>query len=122
MTCIRPTAPWLLTALESSARFSMMSTAASRLGLTFSRPASRVTAQAARYATHLIVMRDGCILAEGEPAATVTPELIERTFDLPCRIIEDPESGAPLIVPLARRRTALVDGPPAAPGPQVPVS
>ena len=76
---------------------------------------------AIRYATHLIVMRDGCILAEGEPAATVTPELIETTFDLPCRIIEDPESGEPLIVPLARRRTAGVGAPPAAPGPQVPV-
>ena len=74
---------------------------------------------AIRYATHLIVMRDGCILAEGEPAATVTPELIETTFDLPCRIIEDPESGAPLIVPLARRRTDVFGTSPAAPGPQV---
>ena len=75
---------------------------------------------AMRYATHLIVMRDGRILAEGEPAATVTPELVETTFDLPCRIIEDPESGAPLIVPLARRRSAV--GNPADAGPQISVS
>jgi iron complex transport system ATP-binding protein len=57
---------------------------------------------AVRYATHLIVMRDGCILAEGPPRAIVTPELVEQTFDLPCRIIDDPETGAPLIIPLAR--------------------
>jgi ABC-type cobalamin/Fe3+-siderophores transport system ATPase subunit len=59
---------------------------------------------AVRYATHLIVMRDGSILAEGKPREIVTPQLIERTFDLPCRIIDDPETGSPLIVPLARRR------------------
>jgi iron complex transport system ATP-binding protein len=59
---------------------------------------------AVRYATHLIVMHDGRILAEGNPREIVTPELIERTFDLPCRIIDDPETGSPLIVPLARRR------------------
>ena len=76
---------------------------------------------AIRYATHLIVMRDGCILAEGEPAAIVTPGLIEETFDLPCRIIEDPESGAPLIVPLARRRTAGGAVPAADPGSHIAV-
>jgi iron complex transport system ATP-binding protein len=66
---------------------------------------------AVRYATHLIVMRDGCILAEGAPQAIVTPELVERTFDLPCRIIDDPETGTPLIIPLARAtsRAARVD-------------
>jgi iron complex transport system ATP-binding protein len=64
---------------------------------------------AVRYATHLIVMRDGRILAEGDPRQTVTPRLIEETFDLPCRIIDDPETGAPLIIPLARQRGALVD-------------
>lgn len=58
---------------------------------------------AARYATHLIVMRDGRILASGDPRHVVTPQLILDTFDLPCRIIEDPESGSPLIVPQARR-------------------
>jgi iron complex transport system ATP-binding protein len=66
---------------------------------------------AVRYATHLIVMRDGRILAEGAPSAIVTPELVERTFDLPCRIIDDPETGTPLIIPLARatNRAAQVD-------------
>ena len=71
---------------------------------------------AVRYATHLIVMRDGRILAEGDPAETVTAALIEETFDLPCRVIADPESGTPLIVPLARRHKPPADVGPAKQG------
>jgi iron complex transport system ATP-binding protein len=59
--------------------------------------------QAARYATHLIAMRDGEIVAEGPPAEIVTAAVIEKAFDLPCRVIEDPETGTPLVIPLARR-------------------
>ncbi|GHJ47826.1 ABC transporter [Catellatospora sp. TT07R-123] len=59
--------------------------------------------QAARYATHLIAMRGGSIVAEGTPADVVTPELVEQVFGLPCRIIEDPETGTPLVVPRANR-------------------
>jgi iron complex transport system ATP-binding protein len=58
---------------------------------------------ACRYATHLVAMREGAIVAQGEPAETVTAELVEEVFGLPCRVIEDPESGTPLIVPVARR-------------------
>ncbi|MFJ9472347.1 ABC transporter ATP-binding protein [Streptomyces caniferus] len=59
---------------------------------------------AARYATHLIAMKDGAVLAEGAPADIVTAELVERVFGLGCQIIEDPETGTPLVVPAARRR------------------
>ena len=52
-----------------------------------------------RYATHLVAMKDGAIVAEGAPAAVITPELVERVFGLPCRILTDPESGTPLVVP-----------------------
>ncbi|SHN11080.1 ABC transporter ATP-binding protein [Actinacidiphila paucisporea] len=63
--------------------------------------------QAARYATHLIAMRDGRVEAEGPPAEIITAELVERVFGVRCRVIEDPESGTPLVVPAARRpRTA----------------
>ncbi|MQM24767.1 ABC transporter ATP-binding protein [Glycomyces albidus] len=60
--------------------------------------------QAARYATHLIAMRDGAVVAEGAPADIVTAETVEQVFDLPCRIIDDPESGTPLVIPSARAR------------------
>ncbi|WP_049559722.1 ABC transporter ATP-binding protein [Nonomuraea sp. SBT364] len=60
--------------------------------------------QACRYATHLIVMRDGQVVAEGDPGDVITPGLVERVFDLRCEIIPDPQSGTPLVVPEHRRR------------------
>ncbi len=62
--------------------------------------------QAARYATHLIVLCDGRVAASGRPADIVTAELVQQVFGLACRVIEDPESGTPLVVPGARRRAA----------------
>ncbi|GAB3840892.1 ABC transporter ATP-binding protein [Micromonospora andamanensis] len=63
---------------------------------------------AARYATHLIAMRDGRVVAAGEPRRIVTAELVEEVFGLPCRVIEDPETGTPLVVPAARARVGTV--------------
>jgi iron complex transport system ATP-binding protein len=57
---------------------------------------------AARYATHLIALRDGAVIAEGAPADIVTAELVEEAFGIRCRIIEDPETGTPLVIPAAR--------------------
>ncbi|MEU2159036.1 ABC transporter ATP-binding protein [Streptomyces sp. NPDC019396] len=62
--------------------------------------------QAARYATHLIAMREGRIAAEGAPGDVVTAELVEQVFGVRSQVIEDPETGTPLVVPLARRRAA----------------
>ncbi|WP_230352212.1 iron-enterobactin ABC transporter ATP-binding protein [Lelliottia sp. WAP21] len=59
--------------------------------------------QACRYATHIIALRDGKIVAEGAPKAIVTPELIERIYGMRCVIIEDPVAGTPLVVPLGKR-------------------
>ncbi|KAF1020727.1 MAG: Ferric enterobactin transport ATP-binding protein FepC [Paracidovorax wautersii] len=56
--------------------------------------------QACRYADHLVLMHEGRIAAQGQPSAIVTAELIERVFDLPNRIIADPVSGTPLVIPL----------------------
>ncbi|WP_377270946.1 ABC transporter ATP-binding protein [Peterkaempfera sp. SMS 1(5)a] len=67
--------------------------------------------QAARYATRLIAMRDGRVVAQGAPAEIVTPELVEAVFRLPCRVIPDPETGTPLVVPARSRRRATVDQP-----------
>jgi iron complex transport system ATP-binding protein len=58
---------------------------------------------ACRYATHLVAMREGEIVAQGEPSETVTEELVEEVFGLPCRVIDDPESGTPLVVPRRAR-------------------
>ena len=61
---------------------------------------------ACRYATHLIAMKDGAVLAEGRPAAIVSEALVEEVFGLPSIIIPDPVTGTPLIVPKGRQAVA----------------
>jgi ABC-type cobalamin/Fe3+-siderophores transport system ATPase subunit len=63
--------------------------------------------EAARHADHLIAMADGRIVAQGPPAATVTPDLVHDVFGVHCTTVPCPVTGAPLIVPL--------DDPPADP-------
>ncbi|MFD8568617.1 ABC transporter ATP-binding protein [Streptomyces sp. NPDC059639] len=58
---------------------------------------------AARYATHLIALRDGQVIAEGAPKDIVTADLVERLFGMKCQVIDDPETGTPLVVPAARK-------------------
>ncbi|WP_406728258.1 ABC transporter ATP-binding protein [Streptomyces sp. GD-15H] len=58
---------------------------------------------AARYATHLIALREGKVIAQGAPKEIVTAGLVEQVFGLSCQVIDDPETGTPLIVPAARK-------------------
>lgn len=62
--------------------------------------------QAARYASRLVVMQSGCIVAQGAPADVLTAELVRTVFSLDCEIVADPQSGAPMVVPLSRVRHA----------------
>jgi len=57
---------------------------------------------ACRYADHLIAMRAGAIVAEGHPSEVVTAELVQQVFGMDCRVIADPETGTPLVVPAGR--------------------
>ena len=61
--------------------------------------------QAARYATHLIAMKDGRVVAEGAPREIVTADLVEQVFGVPCLVVPDPVTGAPSIAPLGRDRS-----------------
>ncbi|WP_340609225.1 ABC transporter ATP-binding protein [Xenorhabdus bharatensis] len=54
---------------------------------------------ALRYATRLIMMKSGHIYAEGKPEEIITEQSIVDVFGLACRIIRDPESDKPLIIP-----------------------
>ena len=65
--------------------------------------------QACRYADHLIVMADGRIVAEGNPAELMTEDLVAKVFGLDSVIIEDPVSGTPLMI--ARGRSARPKSP-----------
>lgn len=62
--------------------------------------------QACRYAHHVIAMRGGAIVAEGDPTAVVTADLVSDVFGLPVRILADPDAGTPMVVPRGRRRHA----------------
>ncbi|MFF9642034.1 ABC transporter ATP-binding protein [Kitasatospora aureofaciens] len=62
--------------------------------------------QAARYADHLVVLKDGRLAAAGPPTEVLTAELVESVFGVPCRVVPDPETGTPLVVPRARSRAA----------------
>lgn len=55
-----------------------------------------------RYATHLVVMKAGRVMATGRPQEVVTAELIGEVYDLACRIVPDPETGTPMVIPLGR--------------------
>ena len=59
---------------------------------------------AARYADHLIAMRHGRIHAAAPPRV-ITSELVRDVFGLECRVIIDPLSGAPLVLPCGRHHT-----------------
>ncbi|GAA3893025.1 ABC transporter ATP-binding protein [Leifsonia kafniensis] len=59
--------------------------------------------QAARYATNLVVMKAGQIVATGAPQDVVTAELIEDVFGLPCVVITDPQAGTPMVIPRVAR-------------------
>ncbi|MET0480624.1 MAG: ABC transporter ATP-binding protein [Mycetocola sp.] len=60
--------------------------------------------QAARFATHLVVMKDGGVVASGMPGDILTADLVESVFGLPCVIIPDPVTGTPMVVPRAAPR------------------
>ncbi|MEU4532433.1 ABC transporter [Micromonospora ureilytica] len=62
---------------------------------------------ACRYATELIVMREGRVLAQGPPAEVMTAELVETVFSMPCRVMTDPETDTPMVVPAGRQRRRL---------------
>jgi iron complex transport system ATP-binding protein len=59
---------------------------------------------AARYATHLIAMRDGKVVAQGHPSDIVTAELVREVFGLECIVVADPVAGTPQVVPIGRIR------------------
>lgn len=62
---------------------------------------------AARYAHHMIAMRNGAIHTQGAPAEIFNESMVKAVFGLDCRIIEDPIFGTPLCIPMGRRRLGL---------------
>jgi iron complex transport system ATP-binding protein len=55
--------------------------------------------QAARYASRLVLLKDGAVLADGPPEVVLTPDLIGVTFGVEVEILRG-AGGTPAVVPL----------------------
>ncbi|UTT69408.1 ABC transporter ATP-binding protein [Arthrobacter sp. DNA4] len=64
---------------------------------------------AARYADHVIAMKDGAVAALGSPGDVVTEDLVKDVFGLESRVIPDPVSGTPLILPIGRHHATTTE-------------
>jgi iron complex transport system ATP-binding protein len=60
---------------------------------------------AARYADHLVAMGEGRIHSFGTPGEVLTEEVVRSVFGIESRVILDPTSGTPLMLPLGRHHT-----------------
>lgn len=58
---------------------------------------------AARYADHLVVLREGAVLDQGHPGDVLTPDLLDRAFGLRAQVVPDPASGRPWVIPIGTR-------------------
>ncbi|MEQ9519698.1 MAG: heme ABC transporter ATP-binding protein [Parvibaculum sp.] len=66
---------------------------------------------AALYATRVVVLSNGRVVATGNPEEILEPDLIAEVFDLTVHRVKDPDSGRRLIVPTGhhRRSASVVD-------------
>jgi len=62
---------------------------------------------AARYADELVVMADGRIIAQGAPERVLTGEIVARAFGIEARVLADPDTGRPVVLPRPR---SVADG------------
>jgi iron complex transport system ATP-binding protein len=74
---------------------------------------------AARYADHVIALKAGSIVAEGPALQVVTEHLVREVFGLESRVVPDPVSGTPLIIPIGRHHAEDATAP-KVPSPKVP--
>ncbi|SOC45268.1 iron complex transport system ATP-binding protein [Rhizobium subbaraonis] len=61
---------------------------------------------AARYADFLVAMADGRLHTCGKPEDVLTEQIVRKVFGLESRIIIDPTSGRPIMLPIGRHRMA----------------
>ncbi|WP_295854662.1 ABC transporter ATP-binding protein [uncultured Microbacterium sp.] len=60
---------------------------------------------AARYADHLVAMARGEVIAAGDPSDVLTEETVRRVFGLDSRVVPDPLTGRPMVIPIGRHHT-----------------
>ncbi|QAY61524.1 ABC transporter ATP-binding protein [Microbacterium protaetiae] len=65
---------------------------------------------AARYADHLVAMAGGRILASGTSDDVLTESTVRGVFGLDSRIMPDPLTGRPMVIPMGRHHTVSEPG------------
>ncbi|GAA4513519.1 ABC transporter ATP-binding protein [Brevibacterium yomogidense] len=60
---------------------------------------------AARYADHLVAVHAGGIHSQGASKDVLTEEMVDAVFGLTSRVIDDPVSGKPLVLPVGRHHS-----------------
>src|SRR5699024_8765592 len=60
---------------------------------------------AARYSDRLVMIAGGAVAASGDPSEVLTEQRVREVFGLDSRIIIDPVSGTPLMLPIGRHRS-----------------
>lgn len=58
---------------------------------------------ACRYASHLVALCAGRVVAQGTPEEIMNENMVREVFGIDCRIIPDPVSHTPLCIPVGRR-------------------
>jgi iron complex transport system ATP-binding protein len=61
--------------------------------------------QACRFGDHLIAMKDGAIVCEGNPNEVITEKVVQDVFGLAVKVVPDPVAGSPMVVPIGRHTT-----------------
>ncbi|MDF2666191.1 MAG: ABC-type cobalamin/Fe3+-siderophores transport system, ATPase component [Microbacterium sp.] len=60
---------------------------------------------AARYADHLVAMSQGRVIAAGDPSDVLTEAIVREVFGLDSRVVPDPLTGRPMVIPIGRHHT-----------------
>lgn len=55
-----------------------------------------------RYADYLFAVKNGKLIAEGQPENILNEKLIKDVYNMESKIITDPVSKSPMIVPIGR--------------------
>ncbi len=76
---------------------------------------------AARYADHLVAVRAGSLHCAGDPSDVLTAEVVHDVFGMRSRVVPDPVSGRPMVLPIGRHHatqaTQATQATPATPEP-----
>lgn len=53
---------------------------------------------ACRYADHIVAMKNGVIVTQGEPQKVMTQALVRELYGIECDLLEEPTTGAPILI------------------------